>query len=182
MDVDRFVAGCVAASRERDPQAAVKEVLARAVAAPRAVLAALGEPTQAGIRTLHRSKALTIYSATWTPQMDLVPHSHLMWALTGIYTGREDTILWRPTPGKIEAFGARALFEGDVASLPTDVIHSVTNPLARFTGGIHIYGGDFFHTTRSQWNPETLREERSDGARIRGLFERENARQRCAGS
>jgi predicted metal-dependent enzyme (double-stranded beta helix superfamily) len=111
--------------------------------------------------------------------MNLVPHNHLMWALIGIYTGREDNIMWRRTPAKIETFGAKALFEGDVATLPVDVIHSVTNPLARFTGGIHIYGGDFFDTTRNQWNPETLAEEPSDGARIREMFERENARHRC---
>ena len=180
MDLDRFVADCLAASKQDDPQAAVKEVLARAVATPRAVLAAVGEPEQAGIHTLHRSKTLTIFSATWTPQMNLVPHNHLMWALIGIYTGREDNIMWRRTPGKIEAFGARALFESEVAALPADVIHSVTNPLVRYTGGIHIYGGDFFDTTRSQWNAETLHEEPSDGARIREMFERENARQRCA--
>jgi len=180
MDLDRFVADCVAASQDGDPQAAVKEVLARAVATPRALLAALGEPEQAGIRPLHRSKTLTIFSATWTPQMNLVPHNHLMWALIGIYTGREDNILWHRATGKIEAFGAKALFESDVVALPSDVIHSVTNPLPRFTGGIHIYGGDFFDTTRSQWDAETLREEPSDGARIREMFERENARQRCS--
>jgi len=179
MDLDRFVADCVTASRETDPQSAVQDVLARATAEPRAVLAALGEPTQAGIRPLHRSKTLTIFSATWTPQMNLMPHNHLMWALIGIYTGREDNILWRGTTGRIEAFGARALFEGDVVALPADVIHSVTNPLPRFTGGIHIYGGDFFDTSRSQWNPETLHEEPSNGATIREMFDRENARQHC---
>jgi predicted metal-dependent enzyme (double-stranded beta helix superfamily) len=182
MDLDRFVADCVAASRDADSQGAVKDVLARAVATPRAVLAALGEPTQAGIRPLHRSPTLTIFSATWTPQMNLVPHNHLMWALIGIYTGREDNILWRRTPDRVDAFGAKALFEGDVAVLPADVIHSVTNPLPRFTGGLHIYGGDFFDTARSQWDPETLREGPSNGATIREMFERENARIRCVPS
>jgi predicted metal-dependent enzyme (double-stranded beta helix superfamily) len=182
MDLDGFVADCVEAGRDADAQAAVKEVLARAMADPRAVLAALGEPTQAGIRPLHRSRTLTIFTATWTPQMNLVPHNHLMWALIGIYTGREDNILWRRTPLRVEAFGARALFEGDVTALPADVIHSVTNPLPRFTGGIHVYGGDFFDTARSQWDPETLREEPSNGATIREMFERENARHRCAPS
>jgi predicted metal-dependent enzyme (double-stranded beta helix superfamily) len=179
MDLDRFVADCVAAGKEGDPQAAVKEVLARAMAEPKAMLAALGDPTAAGIRPLHRSKTLTVFSATWTPQMNLMPHNHLMWALIGIYTGREDNILWRGNGGRIEAFGAQALFEKDVAVLPADVIHSVTNPLPRFTGGIHIYGGDFFDTSRSQWNPETLHEEASDGATIKEMFERENARRRC---
>jgi predicted metal-dependent enzyme (double-stranded beta helix superfamily) len=110
--------------------------------------------------------------------MNLMPHNHLMWANIGIYTGREDNILWRKTSEKVEAFGAKALFAGDAAALPVDIIHSVTNPLLRFTGGIHIYGGDFFATTRSQWNPETLAEEPSDRAVIRGIFERENERLR----
>ncbi|MGE0130959.1 MAG: hypothetical protein AB7U82_23015 [Blastocatellales bacterium] len=178
MDLDRFVEDCVVANRETDPQAAVLEVLRRVVQTPRAVLAALGEPTEAGLRVLHRSKTLTIFSATWTPQMNLMPHNHLMWANIGIYAGREDNIMWRRTPERIEAFGAKALFERDVAALPVDAIHSVTNPLLRFTGGIHIYGGDFFDTTRSQWNPETLGQEPSDGAVIREIFARENERMR----
>jgi hypothetical protein len=60
--------------------------------------------------------------------------------------------------------------------LPEDALHSVTKPLQRFTGSIQIYGGDFFETTRSQWNPETLEEEHSDGAKIREMFQRENER------
>ena len=62
-----------------------------------------------------------------------------------------------------------------------NAIHSGTNPLSRFTGGIHVYGGDFFDTVRSQWNPETLEEEPSDGETIRGIFRRENERMRRCG-
>jgi predicted metal-dependent enzyme (double-stranded beta helix superfamily) len=176
MDIDHFVEDCIVANRDSEPQAAVKDVLAKAVHTPGAVLASIGEPHKAGINVLHRSATLTIFAATWTPQMNLMPHNHLMWANIGIYTGREDNIMWRKLAGGIEAFEAQALFEGDAASLPVDAIHSVTNPLLRFTGGIHIYGGDFFDTARSQWNPETLDEEPSDGAVIRGIFERENDR------
>jgi predicted metal-dependent enzyme (double-stranded beta helix superfamily) len=179
MDIDRFVQECVAANDGSDAQAAVLEVLASAVHSPKAVLAAVGEPQKAGITVLHRSRTLTIFNAAWTPQMNLMPHNHLMWANIGIYTGREDNLLWRRTPGRLEAYGAKALFEGDVVALPGDVIHSVTNPLPRFTGGIHIYGGDFFDTTRSQWNPETLDEEPSDGAVIREMFRRENEKTSC---
>lgn len=176
MDIDRFVADCVAANAGTDAQAAVNEVLARAVATPDAVLAALGDPHRAGLNVLLSSASLTIFAATWTPQMNLMPHDHLMWANIGIYTGREDNIFWKRTANGIEAFGASALFVKDTAMLPEDAVHSVTNPLRRFTGGIHIYGGDFFDTTRSQWNPETLAEEPSDGAVIRGIFEQENNR------
>lgn len=176
MNLDHFVQDCIDANREQEAQAAVLDVLANAVSEPRQMLAAVGEPERAGITIIHRSKTLTIFSAAWTPQMNLMPHNHLMWANIGIYTGREDNLLWRETGDAIEAFGAEALFEGDVAALPVDTIHSVTNPLPRFTGGIHIYGGDFFDTARSQWNPETLDEEPSDGEVIRRIFERENER------
>ena len=176
MDIDRFVEDCIAANQESDAQAAVNAVLARAVSTPGSVIAALGEPNKAGLNVLLRSPTLTIFAATWTPQMNLMPHDHLMWANIGIYTGREDNIFWRRTADEIQAFGADALFEKDTAMLPPDVVHSVTNPLLRFTGGIHIYGGDFFNTTRSQWDPESLEEQPSDGAVIRGIFQRENER------
>lgn len=178
IDVETFVADCVAANEQADRQQAVHEVLARGVRDPRAMLRAVGEPTEAGLRVFHRSPTLTIFAATWTPQMNLMPHNHLMWALIGIYTGREDNILWHRTAGRLQAHQAQCLFEGDVAVLPDTVIHSVTNPLERFTGGLHIYGGDFFATARSQWNPETLAEEPSDGEVIRGIFDRANERMR----
>ena len=176
LDLDRFVQDCIAANQEDESQAAVLEVLARAVSDPGRMLVSVGEPSRAGISIIHRSATLTIFNAAWTPQMNLMPHNHLMWANIGIYTGREDNIFWGESGNRIEAFGAKALFEGDAASLPADAIHSVTNPLLRFAGGIHIYGGDFFETTRSQWDPETLSAEPSDGDVIRRMFERENQR------
>ena len=176
MNLERFVQECVEANQQSDPQAAVLEVLAKAVHQPSAMLAAVGEPCRAGISVMHRSDTLTIFNAAWTPQMNLMPHNHLMWANIGIYTGREDNIFWRRTSAGIEAHGAQALFAGDVARLPVDAVHSVTNPLLRFTGGIHIYGGDFFDISRSQWDAETLEEQPSDGNVIKGIFERENER------
>lgn len=105
-----------------------------------------------------------------------MPYDHLMWTSIGIYTGREDNIFWKKSSSGIDAYGADALFEKDTAMLLADALHSVTNPLLRFTGGIHVYGGDFFATARSQWNPETLDEEPSDGEVIRGICQRENER------
>ncbi|MGK2858303.1 MAG: hypothetical protein ACSLFQ_13965 [Thermoanaerobaculia bacterium] len=176
IDLDCFVEDCIRASKEDRAQEAVGEVLARTVHDPRSMLLAVGEPTQAGLTVLHRSATLTMFAAAWTPEMNLMPHNHLMWAMIGIYTGREDNILWRRSDEGVTAFGAKALFEGDIVALPDTTIHSVTNPLERFTGGIHIYGGDFFATTRSQWNAETRAEEPSDGNVIRAIFERANER------
>ena len=59
--------------------------------------------------------------------------------------GREDNIFWRRIKGDpkglVEAAGAKSLGEGDVAPLGIDIVHSVTNPLDRCTGALHVYGG-----------------------------------------
>ena len=95
-----------------------------------------------------------------------------MWAIVGIYTGREDNIFWRRVAGRLEAAGAKALGRGDVEPLDRDIIHSVTNPIPRVTAAIHVYGGDFFAADRSEWDPEPLCEQRWDselgGAQVRG--------------
>ena len=56
------------------------------------------------------------------------------------------------------ATGAAALSEKQILGLPADAIHSVTNPIGRLTGAIHIYGGDFFAPGRSEWDAESLEE------------------------
>jgi predicted metal-dependent enzyme (double-stranded beta helix superfamily) len=121
-------------------------------------LAGLGEPTDAGIHTLHRGSDLTILNVVWAPLMVLLPHNHNMWASIGIYTGREDNIMWKREGNVIEAAGAAALSEKEVFGLPDNAIHSVTNPIGQLTGAIHIYGGDFFATARSEWDAKTLHE------------------------
>jgi predicted metal-dependent enzyme (double-stranded beta helix superfamily) len=108
-----------------------------------------------------------------------MPHDHRMWAVIGIYTGREDNVFWRRVPtapgGKVEAAGAKALSVGDAEPLGHNIIHSVINPIPRFTGGLHVYGGDYFAAERSEWDPETLVEGRFDAERTRRRFEEANA-------
>lgn len=176
--MQKFIEDCIAANKESNPQEAVKEVLKKGVSDPSAMLKAIGEPKEAGLKIFLRTKDLTIFAASWTPQMNLMPHNHLMWANIGIYTGREDNILWERKKQGLEAADVRCLFAGDVATLDTSAIHSVTNPLPRYTGGLHIYGGDFFATERSQWDAETLKEEPSDGDVIRGIFKKANEQMR----
>ena len=176
-DVEQFVAECVAA-RSADPlHKLVREVVARAVSDPSAVLKALGEPQRAGITKLSHSHELTVLNVIWGRHMTFLPHNHRMWAVIGIYTGREDNIFWRRlpgSPGKIEAAGARALVERDAEPLGADIIHSVTNPIPRLTGAIHVYGGDFFRVDRSEWDPGTLLEQPCDVEKNLRLFEESN--------
>jgi predicted metal-dependent enzyme (double-stranded beta helix superfamily) len=174
-DLDRFIADCRDALREHSPQKAVREMAVRALADAPAMMKALGEPKRPGIGKLHESPDLTILNIVWPPGFTIMPHDHRMWAIIGIYSGREDNIFWRRIDdgdaGRIEAAGAHALMQGDCWPLGPDIIHSVTNPIPRFTSAIQIYGGDFFNAPRSQWDPETLREERFDSARTIRLFE-----------
>ncbi len=50
--------------------------------------------------------------------------------------------------------GGKRLEAGDVARLGSETIHSVSNPHQQYTAAIHVYGGDYFGTPRSQWDPE----------------------------
>jgi len=175
-DLDRFIDDVKRANQETDSQAAVQEVLRRAVMDPGAVLAAIGKPDAVGIQTLHRADDLTILNVVWAPLMVLLPHNHRMWASIGIYTGREDNIVWERQGDVIEAAGAAALSEKEVFGLPVDAIHSVTNPIRKATGAIHIYGGDFFAPGRSEWDSESLHERPFDLEAARRVFEEANER------
>ncbi len=178
-DVDGFIADCRAAMSEDTSHKAVREVMARAVSDPAAVIEGLGEPRRAEIQKIYASVDLTIINVIWAPRMTILPHNHGMWAVIGIYTGREDNIFWRRLPdqegGKIEAAGARSLGGKDAVPLGPDIIHSVTNPVSRLTGAIHVYGGDFFGIARSEWDPETLLEQPYDMPKNLRLFEEANA-------
>src|SRR5580765_5375531 len=70
---------------------------------------------------------------------------------------------------------ARALTVGDAEPLGHNIIHSVTNPIPRLTGAVHVYGGDFFTAERSEWDAETLVEGRYDAERVMRRFEESNA-------
>jgi predicted metal-dependent enzyme (double-stranded beta helix superfamily) len=159
-DKEQFIADCRTALQQDRGNRYVRDVVARAVSDPGAVIRELGEPTQAGLQVIHRADDLTILNVAWPANFVIMPHNHAMWAVIGVYTGREDNILWRRLPedanSRIEAAGAKSLGEKDVLPLGADVIHSVVNPVKRVTGAIHVYGGDFFGVPRSEWEPETL--------------------------
>ncbi|MCB1744710.1 MAG: hypothetical protein KDK91_30370 [Gammaproteobacteria bacterium] len=179
-DIDVFIEQCQAAVQGPQAQAEIAELVKRAMAEPAAVVAALGEPQRAGVQKLFCTPELTVLNLAWGPEMVLMPHDHRMWAVIGIYGGREDNIFWRRIEGaeggRLRAAGARALCTGDVECLGADAIHSVTNPITRLTGALHVYGGDFFATPRSEWDPETLLEGTYDVAKNLGLFEASNRR------
>ena len=172
---DKFIEECVAAVRQENSHRAVYDLMASAVSDPAAIFKEFGEPTKAGFNIVHRSKTVTILNIIWPGYMSIQPHNHLMWSAIGIYSGREDNIYWRrlPTDGgsRIEAAGARAISAGEVLPQGKDIVHSVFNPLPRMTCALHIYGGDYFDTARSEWDPEFLTERELDLAAVQRRFD-----------
>ena len=177
-DIEQMADDCRAALNDATPSQAVSEIVSDAVSDTRSVVKALGEPTRAEVQRLHVSDDLTILNVIWAPGMTIRPHDHNMWAVIGVYGGREDNIFWRRRKddpnGLIEAAGAKSLGPQDVRPLGSTVIHSVTNPTLKFTGAIHVYGGDFFEVERSEWEPDDLFEHPYDVDKTLQLFEDAN--------
>ena len=145
-DTEQFIADCEAAVAADSSHVGVRDIVARAVSDPAAVLKGLGEPKAAGVQKIHNSDTLTIINVIWAPWMTIMPHNHEMWAVIGVYTGREDNMFWRrvegASDGHIEAAGA-----------------------------IHVYGGNFFDMPRSEWDAETLTEQPYDVEKNMRLFQ-----------
>ena len=178
-DLDRFIADLRATLSERSRQP-MKEVVARAVSDPAALVGQMGVPDKAGVQVLHKSPELTVINLMWAPRQITLPHDHRMSAVIGMYEGREDKMFWRRVPGatgfQIEAAGGHALGAGDVALLGPDIVHSVINPLNRISAAIHVYDGNFLEIERSMWNAETLAEAPYDrNAVVQGMPVREHA-------
>jgi len=168
VDRDELIASCISASEEAEPRLAIKEVIERAV---HELPEEVEKPTSGWLDIWHLSATLTVLNAVWPPGMTLYPHNHRMWAVIGIYGGQEDNTFYRRHEGRLVTSVSRGLRQRDVVLLGDDTIHAVHNPLRRYTGAIHVYGGDFVNTERSQWDPETLLEEPYDLAAVRALFD-----------
>jgi predicted metal-dependent enzyme (double-stranded beta helix superfamily) len=172
---ERFIEECRAALKEREPRAAIQALVTRAVSDCAAVVRELGEPTVSGVNVIHKADDLTILNLCWGPGMFIRPHDHRMWAVIGIYGGRENNVFYRRSEDGLKQHGTRELNAKDVAPLGASIIHAVTNPLASITGAIHVYGGDFFGTPRSEWDPQTFREQPYDVSHTMRTFEEANA-------
>ena len=173
-DIDRFAADCRAALAERGSDA-IREVVRRAVSEPGGIIAALGEKTGAFADVLVRAPDLTIFNVVWGSRQWTLPHNHNHRAIIGMYGGGEDNIFWRRLPedanGRVEAAGAASLRDRDVTVLGRDIIHSVTNPLARLSYALHVYDGDFLAAEgKSCWHAETLAELPYDAGVVSPMF------------
>ena len=173
---EQLIDDCRLALLDSMPGRAVKEVVRRSMASPAGVLAALGNPTRAGLFPIHQSPTLTILNVVWAPGMSIFPHDHRMWAVIGVYCGMEDNTFYKRTPAGLVRAASKRLETGDVSLLGEECVHAVTNPLGTFTGALQIYGGDFFGIPRSEFDATTLEERPFDIERAKRAFLEANDR------
>lgn len=173
-DLDAFVAACVDGLADPDPRQTVRQALLRAMSTAGDVAERM-RPDTAGITLLHQSPELTVIDVVWAPGMRIFPHDHRMWAAIGVYAGREDNEFFRRDDATLSASHGRTLHAGDVLLLGESAVHAVSNPAAVPTGAIHVYGGDFVNTPRSQWRPPEFGEERYDAGTVARVFAEANS-------
>lgn len=173
-DKDQFIADCLTAvqSGER-AHAQVRELVERAVAHPAAIEREVRPWSESPMMTIwHRSEEFTALHIVWPPEVDLYAHDHNMWAVIGLYGGREDNSFYRRREdGRIEPNTGKTLLAKDVVALGDEVVHSVANPTREWTAAIHCYGGEFFTTPRTMWDKQTLEPQRLDTDVLRGVLE-----------
>ena len=179
-EIASLIADCqeATASEATDVRGQVRELLLRVVAEPAGVAEVLAKD-EAGLNVLYSSPDLTILNVIWAPGMTLAPHDHRMWAAIAVYAGSEENSFFKRGVERIARAGGRVAQTGDVLSLGAEAIHAVHNPQQRFTGAIHVYGGDFVNQPRSQWDPDTLLERPWDLESIRSQFAAANAEWRA---
>jgi predicted metal-dependent enzyme (double-stranded beta helix superfamily) len=172
LDRDEVVSRCIAACGDPEPRLAIKAVLEELVCGDASLSGPVAQREPSGLDFWYRSPTLTVLNAVWPPYISLFPHDHRMWAAIAIYGGQEDNTFYRRAEHGIEVSGGKELRQHDVLLMGDDTVHAVTNPLGRYTGAIHVYGGDFVTAPRSQWDPETRVESPYDLAAVRQVFQR----------
>ncbi|OEE61442.1 hypothetical protein A1OS_19235 [Enterovibrio norvegicus] len=177
-ELDSLIEACQHALTTDTPQEAIRNIVSDMIQDHHQVRQALGQQNVASVEKLYASETLSIVNFVWAPHMTMPAHNHNMWAVVGVYEGREDHIFWRRKKdageGEIEAAGAASISSGEVICMNIDAIHSVTNPTNLFTRAIHIYAGDFFEIERSEWETLSLTENLFDPEKNRERFESEN--------
>ena len=177
-DLDTFLDECQVAARDNDPRAAIRGLLQRTMESSGDVAAVLAKD-EGGIDVVYCSPEVTVLNVVWAPHMTIAPHDHRMWAAIGIYGGAEENRLYKRGADTIQAAGARLLDTGDVFGLGSEAIHAVHNPRGQLTGAIHVYGGDFVNSPRSQWDPDSMTEHPFGMAETQRQFALANAEWRA---
>ena len=151
-DLDVFIADCLDAAPD---QAAVAEVVERAISTPSAVEEVLTRKLDmANIGILHYSEELTIQHIVFPPNYRTGIHDHLTWAVIGTWAGYEDNHFFARGGRRAVETGVERCEVGQVITLAADAIHDVHAPTSEASAAIHVYRGKLFDLPRHGWNPD----------------------------
>jgi predicted metal-dependent enzyme (double-stranded beta helix superfamily) len=169
IDLDQLVADCQQALGEDRPQGALKEVLQRAVSRPADLLAALPADQQQSI-PVHVSDELTILQVVNAPGFVYLPHDHGSWSACAYYAGRERNTFYRRTDHGLEQVSGKEYDASDVSLMGADAIHAIENPLRTNNAALHVFAGNPFTATCSQWDLDRLEEAPFDIAYVMSVY------------
>jgi predicted metal-dependent enzyme (double-stranded beta helix superfamily) len=169
-NIDTFIEQCKELALNDDGHKQIKNLLVDVLKDPDSIMTELGNPTEAGFDVLYAADNLSILNFIWAPGMELHAHNHNLWAVIGIYTGNEENTFYVKRDDTIVKQNSKNVTAGNVVMLGREVIHSVKNVTKKFTGGIHIYGGDFINIKRSQWDNSSAKESAYDMQQTRQIF------------
>jgi predicted metal-dependent enzyme (double-stranded beta helix superfamily) len=167
---ENFIAQCRELASQADSHKHIKNLLDDALKDPVSIMTELGKPASAGFDVLYSSNNLSIINFVWAPGMELHAHNHNLWAVIGIYIGAEENTFYVRRNNTIVKQNSKNITAGNAVMLGREVIHSVKNATEQFTGGIHIYGGDFINIERSQWDQSSFKESAYDMEDTRKIF------------
>lgn len=103
---------------------------------------------------------LPVIISAWPHTDGTPPHDHDTWAVIANVIGVEKNTHWRrlddgskPNYAKIELDHVKLCKKGDIVTMKTGEIHSVSNPEAGIAISLHVYGKHFNYTKRHQFDP-----------------------------
>lgn len=176
MHVQELIEASRDAVRFPDPVSVVMEVLGTFLRQPD-LEQQLGRPDRSSYTALYRGDDVLVLHAVVPPTPAPVdPHDHRMWAVIGVYHGREDNQLFVRTDGDgLEPTERFSVTAGRVRALDASTIHSVQAAEGIYLGAVHVYGGDLFGTPRSTWRNGI--EQPNDESALPAFFQRLRARE-----
>lgn len=162
-DKEQFVADCLRAAGATDPVAAVREVLAAAIADPAAIDTALGSEVGGDFGILHASDELTLQRIVFPAGYSTGLHEHRLWALLAVYAGTERHEIYRVAGDRLEAEAVREHAAGGIEILSPEHAHSSSAVGTEHLRGFHVYLGNLFATDAGEWDePDGKRRPFSD--------------------
>lgn len=134
---------------------AVRTLMKEALADPDALADALGSLDDKDEALLFEDDTVSVWHCRFWPGKEVPPHEHRMPAFIGVYRGAESNTFYRRDAAGLHAVKTRQVRAGQVLSIGSDGIHSVSATGDAPSHALHIYLGPLSRVERSLFRWET---------------------------